>query len=152
MVPNAKISLISRKPKERLGYGAQRQNFSFIKKTKEALWLWCLTPKSQLYQENQRSVRIMVPNAKISVLSRKPKERYGYGAQRQNLSYIKKTKGALGLWCPTPKFSFIKKTKGVLGLWCPTPKSQLYQENQRSFMVMVPNAKISVISRKPKER
>jgi hypothetical protein len=38
----------------------------------------------------------MVPNAKISVISRKPKERYGYGAQRQNLSYIKKTKVALG--------------------------------------------------------
>jgi hypothetical protein len=46
----------------------------------------------------------MVPNAKISVISRKPKERYDYGAQRQNLSYIKKTKGALGLWCPTPKY------------------------------------------------
>jgi hypothetical protein len=45
----------------------------------------------------------MVPNAKISVISRKPKECYGYGAQRQNLSYIKKTKGALGLWCLTPK-------------------------------------------------
>ena len=87
----------------------------------------------QLYQENQRSARIMVPNAKISVISRKPKERYGYGAQRQNLSYIKKTKGALGLWCPTPKF-------------------QLYQENQRSARIMVPNAKISVISRKPKKR
>ena len=132
MVPNAKISVISRKPKERYDYGAQRQNLSYIKKTKGALGLWCPTPKSQLYQENQRSVRIMVPNAKISVISRKPKERYDYGAQRQNLSYIKKTKGALGLWCPTPKF-------------------QLYQENQRSVRVMVPNAKISVISRKPKE-
>ena len=75
----------------------------------------------------------MVPNAKISVISRKPKERLGYGAQRQNLTYIKKTKGALGLWCPAPKF-------------------QLYQENQRSVRVMVPNAKISLISRKPKER
>ena len=75
MVPNAIISLISRKPKERYGYGAQRQNFSFIKKTKGALGLWCPTPKSQLYQENQRSVMVMVPNAKISVLSRKPKER-----------------------------------------------------------------------------
>jgi hypothetical protein len=89
--------------------------------------------KIQLYQENQRSVRIMVPNAKISVISRKPKERLGYGAQRQNLSYI-------------------KKTKGTLGLWCITPKSQLYHENQRSIRIMVPNAKISVISRKPKER
>ena len=39
----------------------------------------------------------MVPNAKISVISRKPKEHLGYGARRQNLSYIKKTKGALGL-------------------------------------------------------
>ena len=75
MVPNAKISVISRKPKERYGYGAQRQNFSYIKKTKGALRLWCLTPKSQLYQENQWSVRVMVPNAKISVLSRKPKKR-----------------------------------------------------------------------------
>ena len=133
MVPNAKISVISRKPKERYGYGAQRQNFSYIKKIKGAFRLWCLTPKSHLYQENQRSVMVMVPNAKISLISRKPKERYGYGAQRQNLSYIKKTKGALGLWCPTPKF-------------------QLYQENQRSVRVMVPNAKISVISRKSKER
>ena len=25
----------------------------------------------------------MMPNAKIAVISRKPKERYGYGAQRQ---------------------------------------------------------------------
>jgi alanine-alpha-ketoisovalerate/valine-pyruvate aminotransferase len=109
------------------------QNLSYIKKTKGALGLWCPTPKFQLYQENQRSVTVMVPNAKISLISRKPKERYGYGAQRQNLTYIKKTKGAL--W-----------------LWCPTPKSQLYQENQRSVRVMVPNAKISVISRKSKER
>jgi hypothetical protein len=75
MVPNAKISVISRKPKERLGYGAQRHNLTYIKKTKGALWLWCPTPKFQLYQENQRSVRVMVPNAKISVISRKPKER-----------------------------------------------------------------------------
>ena len=75
MVPNAKISVISRKSKERFGYGAQRQNLTYIKKTKGALWLWCPTPKFQLYQENQRSVRVMVPNAKISVISRKPKER-----------------------------------------------------------------------------
>ena len=31
--------------------------------------------KFQLYQENQRSVRIMVPNAKMSAISRKSKER-----------------------------------------------------------------------------
>ena len=62
MVPNAKISVLS------------SQNLSYIKKTKGALGLWCPTPKSHLYQENQRSVRIMVPNAKISLISRKPKE------------------------------------------------------------------------------
>ena len=34
----------------------------------------------------------MVPNAKISVISRKPKERYGYGAQRQNSVISRKPK------------------------------------------------------------
>jgi hypothetical protein len=68
MVHNAKNSVITRKPKERKGYGAQRQNFSFIKKTKEALGLWCPTLKFQFYQENQRSVWVMVDTITLTLL------------------------------------------------------------------------------------